>query len=182
MKRASVVRLPEKGKKAARETPGDRPLSERSERFGGGAAPQVRRVGALAEGLVPGRIAALEEDVAVVELLGGGRVEASPADDVEPGFLAECLRARRTVLVTKAGAGVVLLGALQTASHVAASGPEVTVRTGRFVVDATEGLVLRVGQTEVALDPRGVVRFAGEKMSVAVAKVFRVLSATAELP
>lgn len=165
MKKASVVRLREKG-----------------EERGTARAPGTRRASQLGEGLIPGRIAALEGDAAVVELLGGGRVEATPADDVEPGFLAECLRARRTVLVTKVGQGVVLLGALQTSSQVAASGAEVTIRAGRFVVDATEGLVLRVGQTEVALDPRGMVRFAGEKMSVAVAKVFRVLSATAELP
>lgn len=157
MKKASVIRLPDK-------------------------APRSRARPALGDGLVPGRIVALREDVAEVELLGGGTVEASPAEEVDAGFLAECLRARRTVLVTKAGRGVVLLGALQTSSSVATSGPEVAIRVGRFVVDATDGLVLRVGQTEVSLDPGGVVRFAGEKMSVAVAKVFRVLSATAELP
>lgn len=178
MKKASVVRLPDRGEKAPRRegrpsSPGGR---ERSPDSG------ARRAAQLGEGLVPGRIAALTGDVAVVELLGGGRVEATPADDVDPGFLAECLRARRTVLVTKAGSGVLLLGALQTSSQVAASGAEVAIRASRFVVDATDGLVLRVGQTEVALDPRGAVRFAGEKMSVAVAKVFRVLSATAELP
>lgn len=150
------------------------------------AAPEsgaaAKKAGAIGEGLIPGRITALEGDVAVVELLGGGQVEATPGDDVEPGFLAECLRGRRTVLVTRAGDDVVLLGALQTSSQVAASGAEVRIRAGQFVVDATEGLVLRVGQTEVALDPGGMVRFAGEKMSVAVAKVFRVLSGTAELP
>lgn len=157
MKKASVIRLGDK-------------------------APRSRARPAIGDGLLPGRIVALRGDVAEVELLGGGTVEATPSDDLEPGFVAECLRARRTVLVTKAGRGVLLLGALQTSSQVPASGPEVAIRAGRFVVDATDGLVLRVGQTEVSLDPGGVVRFAGEKMSVAVAKVFRVLSATAELP
>lgn len=157
MKKASVIRLPEK-------------------------APRARGGAAIGEGLVPGRVARIDGDSIEVELLGGGTVQATPADGVEPGFVAECLRARRTVLVTMAPGGVLLLGALQTGSQIAASGAESTVRVRRFVVDASEGLVLRVGQTEVSLDPAGVVRFAGEKMSVAVAKVFRVLSATAELP
>ena len=157
MKKASVIRLSEK-------------------------APRQRAHTEIGEGLVPGRIVRIDGDSIEVELLSGGTVQAIPADDIESGFVAECLRARRTVLVTRAGEGILLLGALQTSSQIAASGGESTVRAKRFVVDASEGIVLRVGQTEVSLDAAGVVRFAGEKMSVAVAKVFRVLSATAELP
>jgi hypothetical protein len=173
MKKASVIRLPEKAPRGRGAGPS---------RAQGGEPAAPRAGAAIGEGLVPGRIARIEGEVVEVELLGGGTVQATPSDEVEPAFVAECLRVRRTVLVTRTPGGVVLLGALQTGAQVAASGAESAVRARRFVVDASEGLVLRVGQTELSLDPAGVVRFAGEKMSVAVARVFRVLSATAELP
>src|SRR5262245_27796207 len=120
MKKASVIRLSEK-------------------------APRERRGVEIGEGLVPGRIARIDGDSIEVELLGGGTVQATVAYDIEPSCVAECLRGRRTVLVTRAGGGVLLLGALQTSSQIAASGDKSTVRANRFVVDASEGIVLRVG-------------------------------------
>ncbi|MFO0590463.1 MAG: hypothetical protein U0441_23170 [Polyangiaceae bacterium] len=173
MKKASVIRFPEKA---------PRGRSAKQLQAQGPESATRSASATIGEGLVPGRIVQLESEAVTVELLGGGAVQATVADEMEPGFVAECLRVRRTVLVTQTPSGVVLLGALQTGAQVAASGDESAVRARRFVVDATEGIVLRVGQTEVSLDPAGLVRVAGEKMSVAVARVFRVLSASAELP
>jgi len=173
MKKASVIRFPEKA-------PRGRPAG--SSRARGAESHKESTDPAIGSGLVPGRITRIDGDAVTVELLGGGAVQATIADEIEPGFVAECLRGRRTVLVTRTAGGVVLLGALQTGNQVAASGEESAVRARRFVVDTTDGIVLRVGETVLSLEPGGFVRVAGEKMSVDMARVFRVLSATAELP
>lgn len=172
MKKASVIRIPEKAPRAASAAP-------RSEKTRRGSKPVTEPLG---EGLVPGRITRIEAETVTIELLSGETVQATPSSEVDPGFVAECLRARRTVLVAETPRGVELLGALQTASHVTTTGEETAIRAQHFTVDASHGIVLRVGQTEISLDPSGVVRISGDKMSVDAARVFRVLSAKAELP
>ncbi|EYF05994.1 hypothetical protein [Chondromyces apiculatus] len=138
---------------------------------------------ALAPGVHPGRIEVRSRDAWRVRLLDGTLVRARPADEVEPGLLDECFRARRTVLVAAGPVGAVILGALQTAcAPVREADGTLRVRGRRVEVQADEGIELRVGASAIRLDQRGVIKMVGNRMTLDVAAVVRVLSALVELP
>ncbi|AKT40742.1 hypothetical protein [Chondromyces crocatus] len=146
-------------------------------------APEAPVVEALARGVHPGRIEVRSRDAWRVRLLDGTLVRARPADEVDPALLDDCFRARRTVLVAAGPAGALILGALQTASAPAREADgAVRVRGRRVEVQADEGIELRVGASAIRLDERGVIKMVGNRMTLDVAAVVRVLSALVELP
>lgn len=112
---------------------------------------------------------------------GQGRlVDAQLGPGCEPGLIDECLATRRTVLMS----GGVILGALQTAptegrrdgdGNVQLAGVDVTV-------EAERALSLRVGDTELVLRDDGTVRLVGQRLSMDVAALIKLLSARVELP
>lgn len=138
----------------------------------------------LGPGIHPARIDVCAGDRFHLRTLAGQRVEARLADDVEPAFAQECLREHRTVLITPGDDGIaVILGALQTARGISRDDTgTVRSRGKRVEIEADEGLVLRVGQSALVMDKRGALKLVGQKMTVNVAEVVRVLSALCELP
>jgi len=138
---------------------------------------------ALAPGVHPGRIEVRSRDTWRVRLWDGTMVRARPADEIEPALLDECFRARRTVLVAAGPSGAVILGALQTSCAPARdSDGALRVRGRRVEIQADQGIELRVGASAIRLDEKGVIKMVGNRMTLDVAAVVRVLSALVELP
>ncbi len=132
------------------------------------------RVASLGPGVHPARIDLRAGDRYSVHTFAGERTEARLARDVDEALAEECLREQRTVLVTQNEDGVpVILGALQTSRG--ASGK-------RVEIEAEEGLVLRVGKSALVMEKDGTVKIVGQKMSLNLAEVVRVLSTRCELP
>lgn len=77
---------------------------------------------------------------------------------------------------------VTVWGALQTVEAVPADADELRLSGKRVVIEATEDLTLQAGKASLRLGRDGVVRMAGRKMTMAMSRVFRVLSALVELP
>jgi hypothetical protein len=128
----------------------------------------------LGPGVHPARIDLRAGDRYSVHTFAGERTEARLARDVDEALAEECLREQRTVLVTQGEDGVpVILGALQTSRG--ASGK-------RVEIEAEEGLVLRVGKSALVMEKDGTVKIVGQKMSMNLAEVVRVLSTRCELP
>jgi hypothetical protein len=139
---------------------------------------------ALSPGLSAGTIEGRVGDSFSIRLLGGEVVSATPAPELEPAFVEECMRERRTVLVTPGpGDAVVLLGALQTARGVSRDARDnVRVEGARVEIEAREGVVFHVGKSTLKLDRQGAVKIVGQRMTADVAEVVRILSALVELP
>jgi len=118
-----------------------------------------------------------------VRTLAGERTRARLAEDVEEAFIEECLAERRTVIVAPSEDGAVILGALQARRAVARDAHDTVRMEGRRVeLEATEGVSIRVGKSALRLDPQGGVRIVGQKMTMDIAEVVRVLAAMCELP
>jgi hypothetical protein len=140
---------------------------------------------ALAPGLHPARIER-RESKAIYRLLDttGRAFTARIAEDVEEAFVEECMRERRTVLVTPGeGDTALVLGALQTSRSVWRDRQDTVRLEGKRVeLEATDGVDVRVGKSTIRLDRRGAVKIVGQRMTIDVAEVVRVLSALCELP
>jgi hypothetical protein len=142
------------------------------------------RVASLGPGVHPARIDLRAGDRYSVHTFAGERTEARLARGVEEALAEECLREQRTVLVTQGEDGVpVILGALQTARGASPGAGGAARPCGKRVeIRAEEGLVLRVGQAALVMEKDGTVKIVGQKMSMNLAEVVRVLSTRCELP
>jgi hypothetical protein len=139
---------------------------------------------ALGPGIHPAKIDVCAGDRYRVRTLAGERLEARLGDGVEVGFAAECLREQRTVLVTPGEDGqAVILGALQTSRALLRNDAGSVKARGKHVeLEADEGLTLRVGKSALVMDRHGVIKVTGQRMTMNIAEVARILSALCELP
>lgn len=148
----------------------------------GGRSPKA--ASQLAPGLHAAHIEMGAKSSYRVRLTTGEIVAARLAPGVEKAFVEECLRARRTVLVSGGADGEpVILGALQTARSVERDAQD-TLRLGgrRVELRADESVSIQVGGATMTMDKGGAVRLAGNKLTMDIAEVVRVLSALVELP
>lgn len=135
------------------------------------------------QGLSIGKIELRAETAFRVRLVGGRLVSAKLAPDVDEGFAEECLRDKRTVLVVMEEGGAVIAGALQTSKAVSRDAHDaVRIEGSRVRIEADEGIDIAVGKSSLRLDKSGAVKIVGQKMTMDVATVLRVLSALVELP
>lgn len=126
----------------------------------------------------PGEAGKLE-----VELVSGERFAARLDDAVEEAFADDCLRTRQLVLLTDVGGEAVVLGGVQTRRMIPADGPELELRADRLTLHAKQEIVMKAGDgSTLRMNARGVVRMTGERMTLAMRRVFRVISSLAELP
>jgi hypothetical protein len=137
----------------------------------------------LGPGVHPAKVELHAGTTATVRLLAGDRLTVEIAPEVEPAFVAECLREGRTVLLAQTETGPTLVGALQTTRAV---GHDVD---GVLEIDAREirmyagrGFSLEVGSSAVRAEPNGTLRLEGERLTVDVGSLVRFLSARVELP
>ena len=162
MPRAKVVKLAKKPAASASRSPSSEPK--------------------LAPGISAGTLQRVIEGVCRVELVSGGAVSARIGPGVSPALVEECLRERRTVLVTQGRDGPVMLGTVQTAPSIEKSAEHVRVEGREVELVASDKLSLRVGRSALELDEDGVLRLAGKRLTIDVAALVRVLSAKVELP
>lgn len=148
------------------------------------AAPSSAAEPALPGALCAGVIELSTEAAYRVRLWSGELVTASAAPGLDPRLADECLRDRRTVLVTSGPSGAVILGALQTSPTLLPSGPTKRARiTAKEIELAAEDRIsLRVGKSALVIDHEGGVRLLGDRMTLRMAKVLKVLAANVELP
>lgn len=134
----------------------------------------------LAPGLHAGTIELALKGSYRVRLATGELVKAALATGVDAALAAECLKQRRTVLVSAGPRGPIILGALQvTASE---SRERLRLEAKDIELCAETTISLRVGKSLVLVDEHGVIQMVGEGMTVRMAKNVRVLSANVELP
>jgi hypothetical protein len=138
---------------------------------------------ALAPGLHAATIEMVSRGSYRVRTAAGGRVTARLAEGVAAALAEECLKTRRTVLVTETPKGVEIVGALQT-QPAADGGRQEKLRLDARELElvAERAIVLRVGKSLLVLDESGAIRLAGEGVSLRAAKAVRVLAANVELP
>jgi hypothetical protein len=115
-----------------------------------------------------------------VRLATGERVKARLADGVDPALANECLKDRRTVLVSGHPEGPIVVGAVQVT---ASTRPEkLRLEAADIELCAATSIVLRVGKSLIILDEKGGMQMVGEKMTLRMAKTLRALCASVELP
>jgi hypothetical protein len=146
--------------------------------------PRARAVAALGPGIHPARIEMRADGAFRVRASTGELLRAELGEHFEDAFAEECMRERRTVLVTAGPAGdAVILGALQTSRAVARDAHDTLKIEGKRVeIEAEDGISIQVGKSTLRLDKHGAVKIVGQKMTMDVAAVVRVLSALVELP
>ena len=182
MARAKVVKLRKPAeqrvettapKLEAKRTPHSRVLEPRR-------TPHSR---VLEPGIHPGRIELQSRGAFRVRTLAGEIVSARLHEGFDAAFAEECLRDKRTVFVTQGPDGALLLGALQTSRAVSRDAHDTLRLSGkRLHLEADEGIAIQVGKSTVRLDAQGTVKIVGQKLTMDVAAVVRVLSALVELP
>jgi len=117
--------------------------------------------------------------------VGAAARQASLASNVDVAFAEECMRDQRTVLITDDAleSPVVIVGALQTSQTVARDAHDtLELSAERISINAGKEITLRAGQSTIRIDKHGVIRVRGQKMSMDVANVVRIMSALVELP
>jgi hypothetical protein len=135
---------------------------------------------ALTPGLHAASIELASRGTYRVRTATGEHVRARLAPGVDPALAEECLKHRRTVLVSAHPAGPLIVGALQVA---ASERPEkLRIEAGEIELCAGKTIVLRVGKSLVVIDERGAIQMVGDGMTMRMAKAVRVRSANVELP
>lgn len=144
---------------------------------------KINRGAAVPAGVSLGRVVRELDGQLVVALMDGTEHRAQLGAGVSRSFMDRCIEEGRMVVLAPDAAGALTLwGALQTSDVVATDADELRLSGKRVVIEATEELTLQTGNASLRLGRDGVVRMAGRKMTLAMARVFRVLSSLVELP
>ncbi len=145
-------------------------------------APAARP--ALAVGLAVVTIELRTDQSLRVRTRSGSALPARLDPSFEPELALECLRDHRPVLAEIGADGeAVLLGALQQRRGASRDAHDTLELTGkRLELGASDEVRIKVGKSVLRLDKHGVVRMTGQKLTMDVAAVVRVLSALVELP
>ncbi len=143
-----------------------------------------KRVVALAAGLHAGLIELRSGDHFNVRLLSGQRIDATLSGHCRRSLMDECLRDRRMVLLSQGEDGPEIIGAVQTQPSAATVDrqQQIEMRGERLELDAAKQISLRVGDTTLELRRDGSVRLAGNRLTMDIAALVKVLSAKMELP
>lgn len=119
-----------------------------------------------------------------VRTSSGATLPATLAEGFDEAFASECLRDYRTVLAEVRDDGTaVLLGALQTRSHVSRDDHDTAELSGKRVeIRADEEARIVVGKASLKLGRDGQVRLVGNRATIDMAALVKVMSALVELP
>jgi hypothetical protein len=153
-----------------------------SARKNGRSASKQARSEPLGPGLHAATIELCGRGTYRVRTAGGIRARAKLAEGVSAGLADECRRTRRTVLVTEAAEGVVIVGAIQTQPSLEGKHDRLRIAAKELELGAERAIVLRVGKSLLVLDESGAIRVVGEGVSLRAAKAVRVLATSVELP
>jgi hypothetical protein len=137
----------------------------------------------LGPGLHAARIEGAAEGGVTVRLASGELSVAIPGENLEPAFVEECTRDRRTMLVSEENGIIVVLGALQTARAIERDSVDrARIAAQRIDLVAEDGVRIQVGKALLEMEANGAVRIGGDRLTMDMATVVRVLAALAELP
>ena len=151
--------------------------------LGAGKSTARRAAAGLGPGLHAARIEGAAEGRLTVRLASGELAPAIAGEGLEPAFLEECTRDRRTVLVSEESGAIVLLGALQTSRAIERDSVDrARLAAQRIDLVAEDGVRIQVGKALLEMEASGVVRIGGDRLTIDMATVVRVLAALAELP
>lgn len=146
----------------------------------GARASRIAPEAALAPGLHAATIELALKGSFRLRTMTGERVKARLGPGVDPGLAEECLKQRRTVLVTAGPRGAIIVGAIQvTASE---SRENVRLEGEEIELCASNKIALRVGKALLVIDANGAIQMVGETTTMKMAKAVRVRSANVELP
>ena len=147
------------------------------------APPAARTSPRLGPGLHAAVVEIAADGAYRVRTAAGELFPAVPAASVAPALLDECLRTRRTVLLSEQGDHVVILGALQTAPS-ARVDPDggLAIEARSVEIAAAERIALKVGASLLSLDREGVIRLNGDRLTIDVGALVQILSANVNLP
>jgi hypothetical protein len=181
-RRANVVEL---GERRARSAAGARAAT------GGPKSTRLtRRKPSVLESLSIGRLEEPGPSTGTraqyrARLLSGSIVSVELDRSFEPALAAECCETGQPVILARRSEGEPLLvvGALQTSRGLTRQAEgQVTLAGRRIELDAEEGIVLRAGKSALRLDRTGTLKVVGERMTMDVATVVRILASLVELP
>lgn len=119
-----------------------------------------------------------------VRTASGAPLPASLAPGFDEAFARECLRDYRAVLAEVRDDGTAsLVGALQTRSHVSRDDQDTAELSGKRVeIRADEEARIVVGKAALKLGKDGQVRLVGNRATIDMAALVKVMSALVELP
>ncbi|MEP7121451.1 MAG: hypothetical protein ABJE95_11095 [Byssovorax sp.] len=151
--------------------------------LGSGKASARRATPRLGPGLHAARIEGAARGHLTVRLASGEIATALPGESLEPAFVEECTRDRRTMLVSEENGAIVILGALQTARAIERDSTDrARIAAQRIDLVAEDGVRIQVGKALLEMEADGAVRIGGDRLTLDMATVVRVLAALAELP
>ena len=136
-----------------------------------------------APGLDAVNLEARDGDAFVARLSDGERATVTLAPGLSPALVEECLENGRMMLVRYCEDVPILLGALQTEPSALRQRDGVVTLRGRDVrVEAEQQLHLEAGATRLSIDPRGKLQLVGERLTMQVASLIKLIAAKVELP
>ena len=119
----------------------------------------------------------------VVKLPDGEEHVAELSPDVSPQLAEECLRQERPMLVRQHSDGLVLVGALQTQpSPLREQGGVVTLSGRDIQIEADRRFDVEVGPTRLTLERSGKLSLLGERLTMHIASLIKLIASKVELP
>jgi hypothetical protein len=149
-------------------------------KLGGARERRIAPEAALAPGLHAATIELALKGSFRLRTMTGEQVRARLGPGVDPALADECLKERRTVLVTAGPKGAIIVGAVQvTASE---KRDKVRLEGEEIELCASNKIALRVGKALLVIDANGAIQVVGETTTMKMAKAVRVRSVNVELP
>jgi hypothetical protein len=147
---------------------------------GASRASRVSPGPALAPGLHAATIELALKGSFRLRTMTGEQVKARLGPGVDPALADECLKQRRSVLVTAGPKGPIIVGAIQVT--VSEKGEKVRLEGEEIELCASNKIALRVGKALLVIDAHGSIQMVGETTTMKMAKAVRVRSPNVELP
>jgi len=118
-----------------------------------------------------------------IRTAAGTRLSATLADGVEVALVDECLRHGRMILACDTERGPTIVGAVQTARSIGADEHGALAFNATSIrLKADQTLRIEAGPVTLTVDKAGVLRLQGDKMTIDMGALIRLVSARVELP
>ncbi len=124
-----------------------------------------------------------EADAYLVVLPDGTTHQATLGPGVDPELAQQCLREQRPMLVRTVGSELLLIGALQTQVSPVSSRDGVVTVSGRHVrLEGEREVELAAGQGRLSFKGDGKLSLLGERLTMHVASLVKIIASKVELP
>ncbi|EYF08510.1 hypothetical protein [Chondromyces apiculatus] len=118
-----------------------------------------------------------------IRTTAGARLAAVLADGVEPALIDDCLRHGRMILACDTERGPTIVGAVQTTRSVGVDEDGALAFAAKSIrLKAEQTLRIEAGPIAITVDKAGVLRLQGDKMTIDMGTLIRLVSTRVELP